>query len=110
MPGKPMFDVVVKRKDGEEFDGVDWRGEPRTSRSMKIGAIWGDRRDETKPSSLTFEEGALKVLLQLGVGEFWVNLHSNAEKPEVSKPQSNVRRPLPPTGRKPPPDDGIPFP
>lgn len=73
---RPIYDLKIKRKDGKSFTFTNYKGESQTSTTAKLGAIWPDRRDESKPGDLSFEPGVLQVIAA-DPKAFWVNIYSN---------------------------------
>lgn len=75
---RPLFDIVIKRKDGAPFDCENYKGEVESRNSIKLGAIWPSKNDPEQPGSISFEMGALKAFGKLGgPNTFWVNVHNN---------------------------------
>lgn len=88
---KPLYDLVMKRKDNADIEYVDYKGETRTARSVKLGAIWPDRRDDSKPGSVSFEEGALVAFGKGGGSKsFWVDAYSTENRDTGRAPKRNA--------------------
>ena len=54
---RPLYDVCIKMKDGSDIEYTDHKGNKRTGKSVRVGAVWPRYgSDDPTPTGITFEK------------------------------------------------------
>lgn len=90
---KPLFNIVITRKDGETQNYTNYKGEEVSSKYRRIGAIWPNK-NTGEPGSISFgdKDGPKKITID--TEKFWVNVYSTEDDQPRGKKQGGKKQGL----------------